>query len=611
MATKIRGITIELSADTAGVSKGLQKANKEIKSTQSQLKDVDRLLKLDPKNTELLAQKHKLLKKGIGETKDKLKELHNAEKELKSSGVDKNSEQFMALRREIIATEGSLKDYNKQQKEMSHAGETMGKIAKGIGVASAAVVTGAVAAGKTVVDLATKTAEYSDTVDKASIRMGTSAEYYQKLAYAANRSGVEMSTMEKAAKKLEGTGTNIEDAMADIMSYATAEERAAKASEYFGDSIAYTLSPLIEQSGEDFDGLMQRAEDLGLVLGGDDVKAGAKLGDTMADVKDAFDAIFIRIGARLLPLVQSLSEKIIKFLPKFFSLFDKLSPIIEDIGDVVLGIVSDLMDSGVLDEIIGIIEMIAPALAEILTTLAPIVSEIIQAILPALGTLVEKLLPVIMRVFEAIAPILAKIAPLLEPILTIILALLEPLFILLDKCILPLIELLANGLSKALEAIGPILQDVADWFDDVFHRIPEIAKKALNALIGFINKCIRGINKLIGPMMSVVESVGSLFGADWDLSNVRIPEIPMLAKGGILSSGSAIVGEAGPELLTLASGRAVVQPLTNNTTNNNSTSLGGVTINVTQAAGESSYELADRISEILAEQYGRERAVYA
>ena len=61
MAGKIRGITIELQGDTSGLTKSLQDANKEIKNTQNQLKDVEKLLKLDPENAELLRQKMQLL----------------------------------------------------------------------------------------------------------------------------------------------------------------------------------------------------------------------------------------------------------------------------------------------------------------------------------------------------------------------------------------------------------------------------------------------------------------------------------------------------------------------------------------------------------------------
>ena len=98
MAGKIRGITIQLSGDTTGLTKSLNDANKEIKNTQSQLKDVERLLKLDPKNTELLRQKQELLGKAIGETNTKLETLKKAEDTMKSQGVDQNSEQVMAHR---------------------------------------------------------------------------------------------------------------------------------------------------------------------------------------------------------------------------------------------------------------------------------------------------------------------------------------------------------------------------------------------------------------------------------------------------------------------------------------------------------------------------------
>lgn len=58
-------------------------------------------------------------------------------------------------------------------------------------------------------------------------------------------------------------------------------------------------------------------------------------------------------------------------------------------------------------------------------------------------------------------------------------------------------------------------------------------------------------------------------GKSFGINIPNIPNIPYLAKGGILSSGSAVVGEAGPELLTMAGNRAVVQPLTNGGTTNN------------------------------------------
>ena len=69
MANRIKGITVEIGGDTTKLSKALKNVDSSIKSTQTQLRDVNKLLKLDPGNTELLAQKHKLLGDAVGQTK--------------------------------------------------------------------------------------------------------------------------------------------------------------------------------------------------------------------------------------------------------------------------------------------------------------------------------------------------------------------------------------------------------------------------------------------------------------------------------------------------------------------------------------------------------------
>lgn len=111
---KIRGITIEIGADTSKFKSALSGLSTSIKSTKSQLRDVDRLLKFNPGNTELLTQKQKLLGQQIKTTGDKLEELKRAEQTMKNNGVDENSEEFMALRREIISTEDKLKELERE-----------------------------------------------------------------------------------------------------------------------------------------------------------------------------------------------------------------------------------------------------------------------------------------------------------------------------------------------------------------------------------------------------------------------------------------------------------------------------------------------------------------
>ena len=75
MANRIKGITVEIGGDTTKLSKALEGVNKNIKNTQTQLKDVQKLLKLDPTNTELLSQKHKLLADAVKAAKENLYQI--------------------------------------------------------------------------------------------------------------------------------------------------------------------------------------------------------------------------------------------------------------------------------------------------------------------------------------------------------------------------------------------------------------------------------------------------------------------------------------------------------------------------------------------------------
>ncbi len=75
MANRIKGITVEIGGDTTNLLKALKNVDSSIKSTQTQLRDVNKLLKLDPGNTELLAQKHRLLGDAVGQTKQRLERV--------------------------------------------------------------------------------------------------------------------------------------------------------------------------------------------------------------------------------------------------------------------------------------------------------------------------------------------------------------------------------------------------------------------------------------------------------------------------------------------------------------------------------------------------------
>lgn len=123
MPNRIKGITIEFNGNTTKLDKALQGVNKDLNKTKSALRDVDNLLKLDPKNTDLLKQKQELLGKQVKLTKEKLEEEQKALEQLQNSAdSDKTIEQQQALQREIASTKEYLKDAEKAEKDFGSVG---------------------------------------------------------------------------------------------------------------------------------------------------------------------------------------------------------------------------------------------------------------------------------------------------------------------------------------------------------------------------------------------------------------------------------------------------------------------------------------------------------
>lgn len=127
MANRIKGITVEIGGDTTGLDKALKSVNTSIRSTQSALKDVNRLLKLDPSNTELLSQKQRLLKDAIAATKEKLDSLKVAQEQAKQQleNGELGQDKYDALQLEIVETEEELR---RLQQEAATTNTALSKI---------------------------------------------------------------------------------------------------------------------------------------------------------------------------------------------------------------------------------------------------------------------------------------------------------------------------------------------------------------------------------------------------------------------------------------------------------------------------------------------------
>ena len=388
---------------------------------------------------------------------------------------------FKLLGQVFVDTDDADKSMSKTTEQAETMADKLGKGAKTVGKIGAATVAATTAMAGAMISNAKSTASTADEIDKASIRMGIGAEKYQELAYAAGQSGVEMSTLEKAAKKLEGTGLNVDDALRSIMSLESAEERAAAASEMFGDAIAYQMSPLIEQSGESFNGLIDRANELGLVMSEDAVKSGVEFGDLMSDMEQSVQMLGASLGSAMMPVLNELIKTLVDSMPEIQQLMKDLAPVFSDL-------ISEVM---------------------------PPLLELLQTILPPLITLIKAIIPIVSEVAKVVVKVVGGI-----------------------------IEIVGDAITK----IEDFLNGIVSFIDGIVEAI----KKPINALIG-------GLNSMFSALSFNVPDWVPFIGGE----TLSFPQIPMLAKGGtITGSGSVIVGEQGPEMLSLPAG-ASVTPLNN------------------------------------------------
>lgn len=603
-STKIRGITIELNADTSGISKGLKTVNSEIKSTQSQLKDVDRLLKLDPTNTQLLEQKQRLLKDAVGQTATKLDTLKKAQEEvgktLKETG--EGQEQYDALTREIVNCENELKKAEKAADSFNVAGQkisaTADKMAAGLSSAADKTRGMSMVAGGALTALgaaAYKTAQSADELSTLAQQSGFTTEELQKMKYAAELIDVPMETITGAAAKMtkqlassegkfedlgvatrnaDGSFRSVNDIFFDtvqaLSEIPNETERDIKSMEIFGKS-ANDLAGIIDDGGAKLHALGEEAQNLGVIIPEDQIEAANQLNDEIEKLKSEGMGAFAALGTEVV-------EMVLPYIPKVAEAIEKVIKFIKT------------LDPGVLKLAVSVLAVTA-AISPMLTALAGVASGI-SAVSSAITFLLANPLVLLIAAITALVVLIATKGDEIQGILKNLDDFLQnvfakdftqifgPVFGEYLNAFVANIRNMWNAVQQILNGLIDFIRGVftGDWerawygvqqiFEGIFDGLVAIAKAPLNGIIGLLNSAISGINSLIEDFNSIdFELPDWLGGGSWSPSIPTIGHIPYLAKGGILSQGSAIVGEAGAELLTMAGGRAIVQPLTNNTTN--------------------------------------------
>ena len=290
-------------------------------------------------------------------------------------------------------------------KKLSNGIQTAGKWAAGVAAGAAAV-------GAAMVKASKDTAEEMDAIDKGSQRMKISAQSYQELAHAAGLSGVEMSTLEKAAKKLEGTDLNLDDALEQIYSLSTAEERAAKASELFGDSVAYQMTPMLNASAEDMAAMRQEAHDLGLVMSDEAVANGAAMGDMFAKVEESLSALKSGLVAEFMPYVMEILQWIIDNIPQIRdtvkSVMDAILPIVKPIINAIMTLLPPIMEAvkRLMNWLLPFIKPIINAVSSLVTGFTKLlngdIEGFVNGIINFLGGIVGTFLKIGQNIFGAL-----------------------------------------------------------------------------------------------------------------------------------------------------------------------------------------------------------------
>lgn len=649
-STRIRGVTIELGGDASGLNKALGDVNSSISKTQKELKDVEKLLKLDPSNTELLRQKHELLTKQVGQTKEKLDALKQAEKELNEAGIDKHSSQYMALQREIAATEHSLEQLEataaKSNIALTKMSQSFGKISEASGKVAQATKGISTAAGGALAGLAGmayKSVTAADELVTLSKQTGIATDELQKMKYASDLVDVSVEeitgAMTKMKKNMASTSKDTQAAFAQIgVSVTDANgqlrnttdvfyevlqglsgiknetERDIVAMQLFGKS-ADQLAGIIDDGGESLKSLGQEAQDLGLIMSEDTLSS-------LNDVNDSIDKLKAKANGEI---AQSGAKAMEALMPVFEKVLDAMSKALDYIGSLDADQIKMI---ATLLAVVASISPVAKAISNVTGLISTLTGTVIPKVITICGKLTGTVLPKVMSVLKmfpglgitaAIIALVALIATkgdeiqkIVNKVCDFVKNLLNNLMNWLNnhglnvlgsfvKTIIGLIDNLKSILNGIIDFIRGVF--TGDWkrawsgvveiLTGLFGGIKTLLKAPINAVIGMINGIIGGFNKL-----------RSIAGKS------EVSKIPLLASGGVVSKGSAVVGDAGPELLTMQGGRAIVQPLTNSTTTN-TTNMGGITMNIYGAAGQNVQELAEIIMDEMQAATERKGAVFA
>lgn len=583
MAKKVSGLTVAIKADTTGVTSGLKDLTSQSMDASKQLRTVNDLLKLDPTNTELLAQKQALLADSVDTARQKLDALRGAQNDVQAAFErgDITREQYIAFQEEIVRTEDRMRGLESQADNTGAEIEETGQQSERCGVSMRDVLAAgadiavealskAVDVGKALVGVTGDVAAYGDTIDKASQKMGISAQAYQEWDAVLQHSGTSISVMTSSAKKLakavqdptedsaaafEKLGISVEEAakmsqedlfsatIAGLQKMESGTERTALATTLLGNS-AMELGPLLNTSAEETEAMKQRVHELGGVMSDDAVKASAAYRDSLQDMKTAFAGVKNSIGAEMMPAmtemmdalaglatgdekaVENISRAINQIITSVNKVADQVIEIAAKlIPDIVTTIVKNLpkVAKGAMKLVKSFAEAIMKSLPEVLSAAVEIVKELAKGLTEALPVLLPSIVRIVMDIaMELTSP--KMLGELVNAALTLMIALTDGLIAAIPELIdrLPeimdnIVETLIDNVPKLLEAAGEIIGKLAGYLTntDNLKKIGGVAwtliTKLVDGIVSFLWKVKEGADKMV---RKIVDSIN--LGEYWE-----------------------------------------------------------------------------------------------
>lgn len=436
MAGNIKGITIEFRGDTTKLDKALRQINNETKNIDKELKQVDKALKFNPTSVELWRQKQQLLSQKISETKEKLTLLKNEQARMDAAGVDKNSEEYRKLQREIIETESKLKTFEGQLRKignvnlraMSEQFRDMGNKLTSAGQAMRGLSTAAAAVAASIGAVTVKSGKWADDINTMSKVYSIGTRELQQYSAAAELVDVDVETIAKSHVKLEktmmsaskGTGASAEafeklgvsvtdsngelrkgdDVWQDVIkalgSMENETERDAIAMQLMGKSAA-ELNPLIEDGGKAYKDLADTLAKYDLdYIDQDTLDQANAFNDSLDTIKAVGMVAFQQLGTQLAAYLAPAMERVVDLVGQIASWFANLSPQTQALIATIAGIVAALAPlliglgkvSFAISSIMSLMATIGPAIGGVVAAFGPVIL-IIGAVVAA-GILLYK-----------------------------------------------------------------------------------------------------------------------------------------------------------------------------------------------------------------------------